>query len=128
MIRARLCFAAAAMVAIALGLATRMEPARFPDWIATYGGDALWASTASLIAGILLPDMPTAWRSAGAFTFAVAIECSQLYHSPWIDSIRATTPGSLVLGSGFLWSDIACYAAGVGLVAIAESAARRASR
>lgn len=128
MIRARLCFAAAAMVAIALGLATRMEPARFPDWIAIYGGDALWASTASLIAGILLPGMPTARRSAGAFAFAVAIECSQLYHAPWIDSIRATTPGALVLGSGFLWSDIACYAAGVVLVAVAESAARRASR
>ncbi len=128
MIRARLCFAVAAVATIALGLATRLAPGRFPEAIALYGGDVLWASTASLIAGILLPGMPTAWRSAGAFTFAVAIECSQLYHAPWIDSIRATTPGALVLGSGFLWSDIACYAAGVGLVAIAESAMRRASR
>ena len=34
---------------------------------------------------------------------------------PWIDSIRHTTLGGLVLGFGFLWSDLACYAAGVGL-------------
>ncbi len=47
--------------------------------------------------------------------FAVAIDLSQLYHAPWIDSIRQTTIGGLILGFGFLWSDLACYALGVGL-------------
>src|ERR1017187_5265800 len=50
-----------------------------------------------------------------AMSFSVAIEISQLYHAPWIDSIRQTTLGGLILGSGFLWSDLACYALGVGL-------------
>ncbi len=45
--------------------------------------------------------------------FSVAIELSQLYHAPWIDSIRQTTLGGLILGFGFLWSDLACYAVGV---------------
>ena len=128
MIRARLCFAVAAMIAIALGLATRMAPGAFPEAIARYGGDVLWASTAALLAGVLLPGARASWRSAGAFAFAVAIECGQLYHAPWIDSIRATTPGALVLGSGFLWSDLACYAAGVGIVAVVESVLRRTIR
>ena len=48
-------------------------------------------------------------------SFSVAIELGQLYHAPWIDSIRQTTLGGLILGFGFLWSDLACYAVGVGL-------------
>ena len=45
---------------------------------------------------------------------------SQLYHAPWIDSIRHTTLGGLILGYGFLWSDLACYAVGVGLGVVIE--------
>ena len=48
-----------------------------------------------------------------ALAFSVAVELSQLYHAPWIDSIRHTTIGGLILGFGFLWSDLACYALGV---------------
>ncbi len=40
---------------------------------------------------------------------------SQLYHAEWIDSIRATTLGGLVLGYGFLWSDLVAYTIGVGI-------------
>ena len=46
------------------------------------------------------------------------IELSQLYHSPWIDAVRQTRLGGLVLGFGFLWSDLVTYTVGglVGLV------------
>src|SRR5207237_49913 len=62
-----------------------------------------------------------------ALAYSCAIEVSQLYHAPWIDAIRRTLPGALVLGYGFLWSDLVCYAAGVALGAGGESAVRRAS-
>jgi hypothetical protein len=55
-----------------------------------------------------------------ALAFSAAIELSQLYHAPWIDSIRQTTLGGLVLGFGFVWSDLACYAAGVVLGILVE--------
>ena len=48
-----------------------------------------------------------------ALVFSYLIEISQLYHAPWIDAIRATALGGLVLGFGFLWSDILCYTVGV---------------
>ena len=51
---------------------------------------------------------------------SVAVELSQLYHAPWIDSIRHTTIGGLILGFGFLWSDLACYSLGVGLGVLIE--------
>ena len=41
--------------------------------------------------------------------------------SAWIDSIRRTTLGGLALGHGFLWSDLACYAAGVGQGVVIET-------
>ena len=47
--------------------------------------------------------------------FCYGIEVSQLYHAEWIDSIRATTLGGLVLGYGFLWSDLVAYTIGVGV-------------
>jgi hypothetical protein len=58
---------------------------------------------------------------AGAMAISVVVELSQLYHAPWIDSIRATRLGALVLGSGFLWSDLACYAVGAGMAATLDA-------
>ena len=55
-----------------------------------------------------------------SLSFSILIEVSQLYHAPWIDSIRRTTMGGLVLGFGFVWSDLACYAVGVGLGVVIE--------
>lgn len=68
------------------------------------------------------------WRRArtrglagGAIAIAFAVEYSQLYHAAWIDSIRRTRIGALVLGSGFLWSDLVCYAVGVGIAALLDA-------
>ena len=42
-----------------------------------------------------------------------AIECSQLLSYDWLLQLRSTRLGALVLGQGFLWSDIAAYVGGV---------------
>ena len=42
-----------------------------------------------------------------------AIECSQLLSYDWLLQLRSTRLGALVLGQGFLWSDIAAYTGGV---------------
>lgn len=44
-----------------------------------------------------------------SLSFCFVIEFSQLYHAEWIDQIRDTSLGGLVLGYGFLWSDIEAY-------------------
>ena len=56
------------------------------------------------------------------------VEVGQLYHAPWIDSIRRTTLGGLVLGFDFVWSDLACYAVGVGLGVLIEAWSPSAAR
>ena len=98
-----------------LGIGSRRYAHMLPGFIAAFAGDTLWALAAFLGIGLILPKASTWTVACLAMAFCVAIEISQLYHAPWIDSIRHTTLGGLILGFGFLWSDLACYAVGVGL-------------
>ncbi len=113
--RSRLVYALLIAVVMALGLASRDHSfqTHFPQFISEYAGDILWALLAFLGFGFLWPKL-SPWRVAAlALSFAVLIECSQLYHAPWIEALRHTRLGGLILGFGFLWSDLLCYAGGV---------------
>ena len=120
--RSRAAYAALAVVAIALGIASRRFSPPLPDPVRLYAGDALWAATVYFAAATVWVRAPATWVAAGALAFSFAIEASQLYHAPWIDSVRATRPGALVLGFGFLWSDLACYALGIAVAAVVDVA------
>jgi hypothetical protein len=48
-----------------------------------------------------------------ALLASYAVELSQLYQAPWINAIRGTTLGHLVLGSTFAWQDLVAYTFGV---------------
>jgi hypothetical protein len=112
--------ACAAAAVIALGLASRRFPWLFPAALGKYPGDALWALAAFVVLGMVLPRAST-WRVAAlALATAFAVELGQLYHAPWIDAVRATTVGQLVLGSTFHAPDLVAYAVGVGIGMLAE--------
>jgi hypothetical protein len=91
--------------------------------VAAYAGDTLWATAALLGIGLLLPGASTERVAALAMTASVAVEVGQLYHAPWIDAVRRTAVGGLLLGFDFVWSDLACYAAGFGLGILIERVA-----
>ena len=73
-----------------------------------------------LLFGIFFTKKNTAWVAVAALLFSFAIELSQFYHSSWIDSLRSYPPGGLILGFGFLWSDLVCYTIGVGFGGVME--------
>ena len=60
-----------------------------------YGGDALWALLIFL--GFRCVQIRTSLLRVMLFSLALcfAVEFSQLYHAPWIDSIRNTRLGAL---------------------------------
>jgi Protein of unknown function (DUF2809) len=101
-------------LACVLGIGSRRYSHALPGFISVYAGDTLWALAAFLGIGLILLRASTWPVACLAMAFSVAIEASQVCHAPWIDSIRQTTFGGLILGFGFLWSDVACYAVGVG--------------
>jgi len=78
---------------------------------------------AFLVFGFVFSSWSTARVSAAALALSYADEVSQIYHAPWIDSARFTWLGGLILGFGFLWSDILCYTIGVILAAVLELSA-----
>lgn len=100
-------------VAVSLGLGSRSPSVPMPDLISRYAGDVLWAWLVFLLVGLLLRERSTLQVAAIASVFAMTIELSQLYHAPWIDNVRQTWLGGLVLGYGYLWSDVVCYALGI---------------
>jgi hypothetical protein len=70
--------------------------------------------------GLLFRRLSTLLLAGLAIGFSVAVEFSQLCHAPWIEALRATLPGKLILGSTFNWPDFPAYALGVALGACAE--------
>ncbi|MEM7234463.1 MAG: DUF2809 domain-containing protein [Planctomycetota bacterium] len=121
----RAVYATCTVCVVLAGLGSREYADQLPTFLAAYAGDTLWAAMVYVASGIVFPTTLPRHRALGALTFSVAIELSQLYHAPWIDEIRATRLGALVLGFGFLWSDLACYAAGIALSFLIESAIHR---
>lgn len=113
-------YACAALAVIALGMASRRIPGLFPAVLGKYPGDALWALMAFACWGVVLPSTAT-WRVAAvALIMCYVVEFSQLYQAPWINAIRATTLGHLVLGSAFHWIDLVAYPVGVSVGVLAE--------
>lgn len=102
----------------ALGLGSRRYGAQIPPFIAAYAGDTLWSTMIYATLAVLFRRWSPLRLAVLTFAISVADELLQLYHAPWIEWIRATTPGALLLGHTFLWSDIVCYLAGT-LLAVA---------
>lgn len=109
---------------LVLGLLSRSSWPAFPPFIRAYSGDVLWALLVYLLIRWLRPQQRLYLSALVAGLIALGIEISQLYHAPWIDTLRHTRIGGLILGFGFLWSDLICYACGITLGLICEMAAQ----
>jgi len=122
--RNKLLYLAVTAVVVALGLASRQYAEVLPIFLAEYGGDTLWALMVFLGIGLLAPRWSSLRVAAVALAVSYSVEVSQFYHAAWINALRHTRIGGLVLGFGFLWSDLACYTVGVALGVALDIAVR----
>jgi hypothetical protein len=104
------------------GLLWRSRLVSLSPFMTKYGGDALWSLLVFTGFGFLFSRISTFRLSLVSLGFAWAVEFSQLYHAPWIDSIRAVRLGHLVLGSTFNWPDLPAYAVGIAIGAVVDEA------
>ncbi|MEH6892401.1 DUF2809 domain-containing protein [Bacillus sp. JJ864] len=118
--RYRFLYAMMTVIVIILGLTSRKIAHVLPHILNTYLGDALWALMIFIGFGFIFKSAQTKVIALFALVFCYIIESSQLYHASWIDHIRETTLGGLILGYGFLWSDLLAYAIGIGIGVISE--------
>lgn len=117
--RNRILYLILTIITIILGLLSRKVQG-LPQIISSYSGDGLWALMVFFLFSFLFNKKSTIFILVISIIFSYGIEISQLYHAPWIDSIRATTLGGLILGFGFLWSDLICYTVGIVIGAIID--------
>ncbi|WP_195999842.1 DUF2809 domain-containing protein [Clostridium sp. 1001271B_151109_B4] len=117
--RNRILYLILTIITIILGLLSRKVQG-LPQIISSYSGDILWALMVFFLLAFLFNKKSTIFILILSIIFSYGIEISQLYHAPWIDSIRATALGGLILGFGFLWSDLICYTVGIVIGAIID--------
>ena len=95
-------------VVILLGLISRQL-----SFVPLFIGDLLWAVMMFFIVRFIFPERAPMLIVFISLILCYAVEISQLYQAEWINSIRQTLPGRLILGQGFLWSDIVSYTLGI---------------
>lgn len=118
--RSRPLYAFLVLAVIAAGLASRRYPFLLPAQLGKYPGDALWALMVMMLYGFAKPGWSIARTAGAALATSFAVEFSQLYQADWINAVRHTTFGHLVLGSGFNTMDLLAYSVGVAAGAAAE--------
>src|ERR1043166_1234961 len=111
--RNRLLYFIAGCVVVPLALASRHYASWLPDILKKNTGDALWSVMVFITLGWIFPRWSMLRVSVSALLISYAVEISQLYHRPWLDNLRHTWLGGLILGYGFMWSDLVCYTIGV---------------
>lgn len=101
------------IIIMLMGLLSRKIMFIFPRNIAPFVGDMLWAMMIYFGFRFLFPKLNIIKSLVLAFLFSFSIEISQLYQSEWINNIRNTTIGGLILGHGFLFEDLISYSIGI---------------
>ena len=103
---------------IALGLLSRRYP--LPGILAEYTGDALYATAAYAGYALFWPRGPSRALALLAFGSCLAVELSQAVNIKFLNDLRSTAVGAMLLGAGFKWPDLLAYLAGVSGAAVVD--------
>jgi len=118
--RNRPVYAVSVVLVIATGVLWRSGMLPLSSFQSKYGGVALWALVVFLCVGFVFRRSAIARVGLAALCIAWCVEVLQLYHAAWIDGIRATRLGEMVLGSTFNAPDLIAYAVGIAMGVAAE--------
>ena len=108
--RNRILYLIFCITTIILGITSRQI--YISEFTNLYLGDFLYALLIFWGIGFLIPKTSSLKVALVSILICYLIELLQLYQANWINTIRKTTLGGLVLGYGFLWSDLICYTLG----------------
>lgn len=99
------------IVLIPLGLYSRHL-----KWIPEETGDALWAMMVFCLWRIILVKQSLRPVAIISLTHSFLVEFSQILRWSWLVSFRSTFIGHMMLGQGFLWTDLLAYLIGILLI------------
>lgn len=108
------------IVLICLGLLSRKI-----SFIPAAVGDAIWAMMVYCCWRIIMVRRRLTVAAMAALITSFAVEFSQMLTMPWLVRIRSTFLGHMLLGQGFLWSDLLAYTFGIIVIYLITFAAER---
>ncbi|RAI94612.1 uncharacterized protein DUF2809 [Paenibacillus pabuli] len=109
----RLVYFFAVILTMAAGLASRHFGELLPDFVREHFGDALWAAMIYFGIRMIWINRSKELALIVSLLFSWAVECSQMIQTPWLNEVRSTLLGALILGRGFLVMDLLRYAVGI---------------
>ena len=86
---------------------------RHVSWIPEEMGDALWAMFVFCLWRIILVKKSLRQVAFISLAHSFLVEFSQLIRWSWLVSFRSTFIGHMMLGQGFLWTDLLAYLIGI---------------
>lgn len=101
------------IITVLFGLLSRKFSNYFPDLINLFLWDSLRAMMIFFFCKLFWKNWKLKKIGLISLTFCFVVELSQLYQANWINIIRRTTLGGLILGRGFLWTDLLAYTIGI---------------
>ncbi len=100
------------VLVIPLGLVSKVYSGWGSAWVEGYLGDILFEMAWIFFIACLWPRVSAKHLSLWVFGLTSGVEVLQLWQPPWLQAIRATLAGKLLLGSTFVWGDFFYYALG----------------
>ena len=100
---------------IPIGLSTKFYRGVFEDWVHLYAGDIFYPMFWYVLLRMLWGNTSRFWCAVLVLSFCTLIEVSQLWKPSFLQVLRQTFVGAVILGSGFDWLDLVYYVAGIGL-------------
>lgn len=119
-VRACLC-----LVVIAAGLALRGLGLGLglPAFVVKYGASMLWGMMVFFLVAIGASRFSAVRTALIAAAIAIGVELFRLVHFPWLDALRLTLPGALLLGRIFSVWNMVAYGCGIAAGALLDRAA-----
>jgi hypothetical protein len=127
-LKSRIIYIFVMLTVIIVGISSRVFTERLPTFISIHFGDMLWASMVYFGFRVLLINRSLFVTACISLIFSFLIEFSQLYQADWINVVRSTLLGSLVLGRGFLIVDLTRYFVGISISFFIDSIIERRRR
>jgi len=101
------------IILIPIGLATKKYGV--PVWINHHAGGLIYEIFWCLAISLFWPKL-NGWKiAAWIFSVTCFLECLQLWHPPFLESVRLTFLGRALIGTTFSWWDFPYYVLGSGL-------------
>jgi hypothetical protein len=111
-VSSRVILLASLIVITPLGFATKFYRGPGDWWLNNYAGGMLYEVFWILLVSLVWPKLPLLGVVSGVFLITALLEFLQLWHPPFLKTIRSTFLGRTLIGTSFSGWDFVYYIAG----------------